>query len=452
MIEQVQKINWRLAPIRGGVLATFALIPVWHRLSAPPPGFTPLYATQFLIFLPMIWTIGWWLIMGLPGFHALRQDRRKLWAFALLLLALWAFASTSWAFIRADHPEVGENGALQFGVVALFAVAASCVGPSARTIVMIFGIGIAWNSTLTFLQVARQGPLGLTALGEFPIWPDHPGISVLMAGPIRWLRPYGLLPHPNILGGFLAIGLLAVLSGIFSTRWRIWLIGTVLFLSGFWALLLTFSRAAWGGFTAGILVALPYLIATRLRLSPVRRRVLATATAALMMAALFAALYWPLLAARAGVGEERVELRSVADRIVFTRFAEQAIAENTFLGVGIANFPWRTSYYLLETDYDLRGDNVHNIFLLAWAELGIVGLGLFIAAIAAGSYAAWQGLQTQQSGPENAMLFGAFAALAAIGLLDHYPWTLLHFQAAWWGCLAISLHQPQPQEQVAPPR
>jgi hypothetical protein len=25
-----------------------------------------------------------------------------------------------------------------------------------------------------------------------------------------------------------------------------------------------------------------------------------------------------------------------------------------------------------------------------------------------------------------------------IGLLDHYPWTVLHFQEAWWGLLAIA--------------
>ena len=35
-------------------------------------------------------------------------------------------------------------------------------------------------------------------------------------------------------------------------------------------------------------------------------------------------------------------------------------------------------------------------------------------------------------------LFGGFIALTAIGLLDHYPWTIIQFQVTWWGLLAAS--------------
>ncbi len=37
---------------------------------------------------------------------------------------------------------------------------------------------------------------------------------MLLAGDIRWLRPYGLLPHPNVLAGFLVIGRLSTLTGV----------------------------------------------------------------------------------------------------------------------------------------------------------------------------------------------------------------------------------------------
>jgi hypothetical protein len=43
--------------------------------------------------------------------------------------------------------------------------------------------------------------------------------------------------------------------------------------------------------------------------------------------------------------------------------------------------------------------------------------------------------------PYRAVLLASVVALAVGGLFDHYPWTMLHFQVAWWGCLAGALRQ-----------
>lgn len=442
MFGRLTRINWRLVPIQAGILATLALVPLWHRLPYTPLAFTPLYVTRFLILLPMLWTITWWLILGLPGWAALRRDGRRHWAWALLLLVLWAFASTTWAFIKDLHPEVAQSAALQLAIALLFALVVACTPLPTRAASSVLTAGVFWNSILAFLQVAHQAPLGLEALGEFPIRPDEPGISVLMAGSIRWLRPYGLLAHPNLLGGFFVVGLLATLAWVCSARLRDWVAGSIVFLGGLWGLLLTFSRAAWGGLAVGALAILPLYLSTQLRRPAIRRRVMVTALLAAVVSLLFAALYWPLLEARAGVNEERVEMRSIADRLVFLQFAERTILENPIIGVGIGNFPWRTSYYLLETDFDLRGDNVHNVYLLAWSELGIIGLGLLLAAMLSGSIQVWQRFRQGRLHSAQIALFGAFIALAAIGLLDHYPWTLIQFQTAWWGSLALCLKEP----------
>jgi O-antigen ligase len=157
-----------------------------------------------------------------------------------------------------------------------------------------------------------------------------------------------------------------------------------------------------------------------------------------MIGLAFFVAYRPLLAARAGQVEAGVEMRSVSDRIVFINLALRSISERPILGVGIGNFPWRTSYYLAETDFDLRGDNVHNVLLSAAAELGIIGLLLLIAAIVCGVIAAVGRLRTSDDYAARLALFAIFIALFAVGLLDHYPWTQIHFQVAWWGCLAAS--------------
>jgi O-antigen ligase len=432
-----------MAPIHIGIVATFALIPLWYRLPFTPPLLTPLYVSRFLLLLPMLWTIAWWLVAGLPGFYQLRKDDRRFWALGLLLVSLWSATSTRWAFMRASHPEVGQSSAVQFCVAAIFAVVIASIRPKARHIAGILLFGVSWNSILIFLQVTRQAAVGLTALGEFPISPNSPGFSVLLAGDIRWLRPYGLLSHPNTLAGFMAVGLLAGGSFILSGSRGGWIATLFVSMAGFWALLLTFSRAAWGGLTAGILIALALILARPRKQQSDWRRIRTVMLTFLTLATIFAFTYWPILAARAGVGEERVELRSIADRIVFQRFAERAITENPLVGIGAGNFPWRTAYYLAETDYDLRGDNVHNIYLLAWAELGTIGFTILLYTLFASVVLIWRRVRDGRVSSSELLLFSGFVALAAVGLLDHYPWTLIQFQTLWWGILATSFGAPR---------
>ncbi len=434
--------RWRVRLIQAGILVTFALIPVWYRLPQSPI-FAPLYVTRFLILLPMLWSIGWWLIGGLPGLSGFRSWR-SYWALALLLLALWGFASELWAFIRVLHPDVGQTAALQFGIAVLFAVVVACVTPSLRAIVAVLATSLIWNSAIAIAQALHQGSLGLIALGEFPFSPQSPGASILESGSLRWVRPYGLLPHPNMLAGTLMIGGLAAAAWIVSARRWQRVAGIGLFTWGLLALLLTFSRAAWGGLVVGMLAVAPFALIF-LRQRALRISVGAAVALALIVGISFVTAYKPLLEARAGEGEVSVELRSVSDRLVFMDFAVRSIKERPILGVGIGNFPWRTSYYLADTFYDLRGDNVHQVLLSAAAELGIVGLALLITALGCGLIGAF-GAMRRAEGDERAArmaLFAIVAALIAIGFLDHYPWTQLQFQAAWWGCLAAALPAPE---------
>lgn len=436
----------RIVLIHAGILLTFALIPVWYRLPQSPL-FARIYVTRFLIFLPMLWTIFWWLVLRAPGLRDLRGWCAR-WALALLLLALWGFASQVWAFQRVDYPDVGATAALQFGVSALFAVVVACAAPSPRAIVAVLALALIGNSALTVLQAQHQSSLGLLALGEFPFNPQQIGVSILESGTLRWVRPYGLLPHPNLLAGALLVGVLASAAWVISTRRWQQVAGIAVIALGFWALLLSFSRAAWGGLVVGALAMLLF-VRPHFRRIDTRISAAVAVIAALVVGLAFAVGYQPLLAARVGEGQESVELRSVSDRIVFMDFAFRSIAERPILGVGIGNFPWRTSYYLVDTNFDLRGDNVHNVLLSVTAELGVVGLALVLAAIVSGVIAVIKGLRAAASSPDDdrasrLALFAVFVALLAVGVLDHYPWTQIHFQVAWWGCLAASFPRESP--------
>ena len=435
----------RTLPIHIGIIITFLLIPIWYRFKGLPPSFGSFgiwYSLGFIIFWPMLWTVIWWIIAGFPGLKDLIRDRvRLVWASALLLLAGWAFFSWIWGYTRASHPEVTIGSAIPFGLAALFAFVIACIRPPARRIALLLVIGLVWNGIIAAIQVAIQGSIDLAGAG-FRLNPQASGTSVVEAEGIRWLRPYALLPHPNILAGLFAVCLLAVLVWMLSSNLRARWIGTLIFLFGLWCLLLTFSRSAWMGFAAGAFALLPYLMRTRLKVPQIRRHFILTIGISLLAAVLFAYIYRPFLSARAGLGDVSSEQRSISDRIVYNGMAVDTILKYPVLGVGIGNFPWVASYLLSKTNFDLRGQPAHHVFLSSWAELGIIGFALTGIMLVFGVEAALRRLtpsvldNVEQL--SRAVLLGGVITLMVIGLLDHYPWTLMQFQALWWGILAVA--------------
>ena len=411
-------------------MLAFALVPAWYRLPASP--LTELYMARFALLLPMLAAVALWLAAGLPGLAALRRDPvRRTFAFALLAFAAWTFASQAWA----EHAMPARNLAAQWGVIALFALVCASAAPRPAWIVAALAFGVVWNGALAHLQVQNGGWLGLRALGEFPYTLTRGGASILQADGLRYFRPYGLMPHPNLLAGFLAFGTVALVGLALHRPPRMGRVVTVAlwaaFAVGTWGLLLTFSRAAWIGVAVGGLV----LAAIAWR-GGAWRRVIPFAAVAAVVGAAFVAQYAPFVLARGGVGAESVEMRSVADRLVYTEFALRAIREHPVLGVGAGNFPHTAAVYLTETFYDLQGDYVHNIALAAWAETGAVGFALLGAALACGLLAG--------RGMRGAGLLAGVVTLLVIGMFDHYPYSVLHFGALLWGGLGVAMRGSDP--------
>lgn len=427
----------RWLPAQVLTVAVFGLTPLWLRVPPSTPWFSDLYVSRFVLFIAMGLTVGVWFLTGMPGFAALRRDRlRAGWMLALLLLAVWMYASGGWALMRERHPELATGAAVQFGMVALFALVTACVRVPPRWIVAALVFGLIWNAGLAGAQVAEQGSVGgiFRALGEFPLNVRQQGISYLTAGDERWLRPYGLLPHPNVLAGWLAVGLLALTPWL--ARGRGFLLALIVMAGGLWAFGLTFSRGAWLGLAAGAVVLLP--LALRLRWP--RRRLMISVIVAGVVALTFAFSYRTLLLARAGVGGEDVERFSVGERTLLIDSALKAIATDPLRGVGAANFPWFASYDFFDAGVPLRGNNVHNLLLSAWAETGLVGAGLLTAAVILGGAAALRTvLRGSQDRHSRAALLVGFGALLITGQVDHYTWSMLQMQTLWWGVLAVTL-------------
>jgi len=407
------------------------LAPFWWKLNDAPPPFTANYVTGFVIFWLMLLTIIIWIIAGLPNIEQLWQNIYSITLTLLLsIFLIWVFISQSWAFVSDTRPEIAQNTTLQFFIIFAFILVILTNAPPTKYILSLLIASLLIHGFVGSLQVALQGTTGLPL--ELTFDPLKSGTSVIEANGIRWLRPYGFVPHPNIFAGIITLGLIASFKFALTSK-RI--IAYVLCVFGFYILLLTFSRGAWAGFSIATLLILPILL-RHLHLKSLIPLFGILITTGL----LFVVLYQPFVLSRSGIGQQNTELRSIADRIVFMEIAESAITEYPLTGIGIGNFPWYASDYLyFQTDYDLRGDNVHNIYLLIMAELGIIGIGLIamfiVLSCAKIIYALWRKFDL-----EIVALFTGFLAFAIIGLVDHYMWTMIHFQMMWIGLLAICLH------------
>jgi O-antigen ligase len=127
------------------------------------------------------------------------------------------------------------------------------------------------------------------------------------------------------------------------------------------------------------------------------------------------------------------------------QIAQAAIAKAPVVGLGGGNTPWYASYYLaVYTDYDLQGDHVHNVYLEIWGDLGLIGLGLFGLLQGAGLITAIQAYRRTQE-VHRLMMVGGWIGLAVVGLVDHYPWSLVMGQTLWMGLLATAMSEaPRP--------
>jgi O-antigen ligase len=413
--------KWQYRITQALLILTLFVMPIWWKVPQAPAPFSANYVMGFTVTWLIVITSLSALVSA--SWKGLRFTRWHIaWSLLWIGFLLWTWASQSWAFVREDYPAIAQNATLITAIMALFAISMSLHPPPTRAILATLMLMLVFYGVIGALQVMQQGSLGLPA--EFTLNPAVSGANVIQAGDMRWLRPHGLLPHPNIWAGFIGAGLFAsAYAYLRGWRWALLLVGF-----GWWLLLMSFSRGAWLGFGVATLMSLPFLW----RMFGWRRLILIVSLL-VILGVVFVLMYAPLLNARTGAGQENTEMRSIADRIVYTQIALDAIQTAPLQGIGAGNYPWYASDYLYyRTDYDLRGDNVHTVILAIASELGIVGTLLWLAlismAMVRGAWLLWHTSDTNS----GSMVWWAIAVMwLLVGIFDHYPWTLSFTQSFW---------------------
>lgn len=126
---------------------------------------------------------------------------------------------------------------------------------SSASFVTMFVFSLLPHVAIGFWQYAIQYVAPIKWLGIAAQDPRNLGVSVVEAGFFRNLRIYGGFPHPNIFGGWLALGVVfsTWLAARSETKRRAigWSVVTAIYAV---ALLLTFARGAWIAAFFGILL------------------------------------------------------------------------------------------------------------------------------------------------------------------------------------------------------
>jgi hypothetical protein len=341
-------------------------------------------------------------------------------AATVLLVAAWASVP------GAIDPSLAAWNAVRLSVaVGLAVVVANEVGPRELTLAAVAVIAI--HAAVGIGQVVMQQSVGLAWLGERDFAPGVTGASTVTSvdGAVL-LRAYGLAGSPNILGGVLAAAI-ALLAAV-PVRWLAARAAvTAAIALGALALVVTFSRSAWIGLGAGLVVLL--LLATRGGdRQAVRRWTVSVVAVSLAVAALVPSVA-PFLAARATAPSSiHNETRSIEERLALNEQTVAVLRERPLTGTGIGELPLAIATAFPDSRYGRAP--AHLVPLTVAAEIGVVGglawLGLLAApwVLLASASRAWT--------RDLAIASAALAVFAAVGFFDYYPWGSPIGRLWWW--------------------
>ncbi len=305
-----------------------------------------------------------------------------------------------------------------------------------------FVLSLVPHAILAIWQFTTQIVIGSSWLGMASQNPADLGISVVQTSVGRFLRAYGGFPHPNILGGWMATGLLIALwFNITPLKLRgkgaIWLIEGLFTL----ALFYSFSRSAWLATAVGLVsfALLSFLRRQESRkekLNPMdprmrkddRKRWLLSLAIPIILFATLTIVHRDLVLTRADVQSSRLEQISVTSRVKSLKDGVEVFRSRLIFGTGPnLELPVLATLKKITTSTTPL-EPPHTVWLLILADFGIAG-SLFIFGF--GLYLLrsilnkWSSLDAHN----KILLITLSSFYFLVSSLDHYPWSLWSGQA-----------------------
>ncbi len=260
------------------------------------------------------------------------------------------------------------------------------------------------QSALAIVQFFSQHTFAYKWLGLAAHYPSDFGASVIEFESGRWLRGYGSFGSPNALGIYLALALIGgiILLQRAVPRYRAFLLaGELIIFSG---LIVSFSRGAWLAAAVGLGMGVWYAG---------WKKYWHYFACFVCVACWFFAVFHPLFASRFAV-TNRLEVRSITERVSQLQEAKQMLKNNVWFGVGAGAYT-SALYQRDSSRQAFEYQPVHNMYLLALVEEGILG----IAALLIASYFFLKHTKIRVD-----TRISLLCTLVVSGLFDHWLWSM----------------------------
>lgn len=353
------------------------------------PDFSFVYSLKIDYLSPVIyfWDL---LVLGLTVTFVLQKKKINRLALNLFLL----FILTS---ILSINSGVGLVRLEQYLICGLYGVyiASMKIKDNISIFLNALSLAIILESLIALGQVIFSRTLGLWVLGERTFSITTPAIAKFDFLGIEFLRPYATFPHPNVLAGFMLVGLFLLLLIYRLAPNKI--NKKVLILTCICAVLSIFLTVSRASMLAGFFSSLLILPKKVLKWLP-----------------LFVIALSPFLYVRFN-SVFNFDNLTILRREQLSQVAVEIFSKNPLFGTGLNNFiPAAADQLLVGPSRFLQP--VHNIFLLQLSETGIIGLlglfGLIIVPI-------WKLFESKVK-----KLIVVWIVIIFLGLFDHYFLTL----------------------------
>jgi O-antigen ligase len=294
------------------------------------------------------------------------------------------------------------------------------------------------QSLIVFGQYISQKSLGLKFLTESPLSPEIAGVAKIVIGNLKLIRPYGSLPHPNLLAAFLLVSIfflyflwLRKSYSFIKNSIFFFVFGLLLF-----TFLLTFSRIIIFVFILASLIYFTFIFwqSRKNKDKELSKKIILIFLLFVVCCSLFTVLAWSEISSRFQISPTE---QSVSLRAFYNQVALAIIKEHPWLGIGLGNFVWEIKQ-MLDLLSSWLHQPVHNLYLLIASEIGLLGLVVFLFFIfrllvsLRKRFRSWAPnlLEVQ-------LLAFIISAFLFIALFDHFFWTLQQGQLIFWVVLGL---------------
>lgn len=281
---------------------------------------------------------------------------------------------------------------------------------------------VIYSSLIALIQFINQASIGgiFWWLGERDFNLLTPGIAKAILNGRLILRPYSTFPHPNVLAGFTLVMMILIVGGNEKTKVQKIFKWTALFLGGM-AIIFSFSRSVW---LVGLLTGLGFLF---YQFFKIKKRTIINCLPVFLLVVAFLSLFYHFFTSPLS-GQETIE-----QRISLAEVALKIIETHPWVGVGLNNFIPQLPFFWQQFGKTYWLQPVHNIFLLVAAELGLMGLIIFLWFL----FLTFRHLLLTN----RSSLILIVCLILVLGFFDHYWLTLQQTQLLFTIILGLSWSQ-----------